>query len=48
MDGRDVDAGNSVGEKIGELGIGRSMSWISGSVLVSNRDASYAIVVRTI
>jgi hypothetical protein len=48
VEDRDVNADDSAGENTGELGIGRSMSWVSGSVLFSKRDASYAIVVSTI
>jgi hypothetical protein len=43
-----VKSDDGVGDNTGELGIGRSMSWVSGSVLFSKRDASYAIVVSTI
>lgn len=45
---RDVDSDNGAGDNMGESGIGRSISWVSGSALLSKRDASYAIVVSTI
>lgn len=48
VEDRDVVSANGAGDNMGELGIGRSMSWVSGSVLFSKRDASYAIVVSTI
>jgi hypothetical protein len=48
VEGSVVNSGDGAGDNTGELGIGRSMSWVSGSVLFSNRDASYAIVVSTI
>lgn len=47
VDGLEVDIGDVVGDKNGELGIGRSMSGVLGSVLCSRRDVSYAIVVST-
>jgi hypothetical protein len=42
------DTGDGAVGNTGELGIERSMSWVSVSVLCSKIDASYAIVVSTI
>lgn len=47
-DDPDEYSDDSAGGSKGELGIGRSMSWVFGSVLCSKTDASYAIVVSTI
>jgi len=47
-DDPDEDSGDGAGGNTGELGIERSMSRVSVSVLCSKIDASYAIVVSTI
>ena len=48
VEGRDVNSDDRAGDNMGEFGMGRSMSWVSGSVLLSKSDVSYAIVVSTI
>jgi hypothetical protein len=48
VEGRDVNSDDRAGANMGEFGMGRSMSGVSGSVLFSKRDVSYAIVVSTI
>lgn len=48
VEGRDVNSDGHGGDNMGEFGIGSSMSWVSGSVLFSKRDVSYAIVVSAI